>query len=199
MSVGGGAGFPAPWPGDARLSIWSRLTQKTSAAWLLGALVAVPAIPTVIASLLPPPAWDTVAEERRETLVNDLGGVLSFTPPAGWQMRRSSSRASYRSGERAIFVEIIARNARDPAVVAERSLRRDAFAGVHASFDGGTLAAPALDLTGPTCTIVADGRVGRCAVLSNDTLIVRIQSVGSADEPALPLEPLVASIGGITS
>lgn len=197
MSVGERAGSPLPWLDDGRHSIWSRPTEKRSAAWLLAALLAVPALPTFIAGLLPSPAWDTVAEDHRETLVSDMGGALAFTPPAGWEMRRSSSRASFRSGERAIFVEIIARNERDPAVVAERSLRRDAFGGVHASFDGGAVSAAALDLSGPTCTLVAEGRVGRCAVLSNDTLIVRIQSLGSADEPALPLETFIASIGGL--
>lgn len=170
------------------------LRQKAPAAWLTIALIGIPAIPVVIAEFVPEPPWTPVADGDTLAITSDAGTTISFSPPPDWEAQASGSAATFRSGDRWMTVEIHDRGDGDPDVAADRLLRLDRFSGIASGFDGGSAAVPNSDLSGPTCVVIADWGTGRCAILADDDIIVRITSIGSTDEPAAAFDAIVASI-----
>lgn len=170
------------------------LKQKTSAAWLSAALVCIPAIPVTMAQLVPQPAWERISEGDLATITSESGVTISFVPPPHWEAQQTASTVALRSGHQRIVVEIADRGEGDPKIEAERILRLDRLGGIASGFDGGNVSVPDSELSGPTCVLVAAEYTGHCAVLSDDAVIVRITSLGTAERPAAPIDSIIASI-----
>lgn len=185
----------ASWPPPPKPSFWSSLTQKRTAFWLLLAMLAIPGLPLIVAIILPDGMeLEEITNGPRVLETND-GILISFQPPDGWRGRGSPSGGSFHDGDRHIFIEIIDRDDHDPQTVGQRLMRRDAMSGIASAFDGGILDLPEMGLTGRSCTLILRDSVGRCALLEDDDVIMLVQTLGSQEEPALPLEDVLARLG----
>lgn len=182
------------WPPSLKPAFWRRLTQMRAAFWLLLVMLAIPGLPLAVAIALPDDMDLEEASEDPRMLETDGGILMAFQPPAGWRGRGSPSDSSFHDGNRHIFIEVIDRNDHDPQTVARRMMRRDAMAGLASAFDGGSVDLPELGLTGRTCTLIVRDSVGRCVLLEDDDIIMLVQTVGTPEEPALPLEEVLARL-----
>lgn len=185
----------ASWPPTPKPAFWPALVQKKAAFWLLLIMLAIPGLPLAAAIIMPDDMDLEEAFDGPRMLETDDGILMSFLPPGGWRGRGSPTSSSFHDGDRHIFIEIIDRDDHDPQTVGRRLMRRDAIAGITSAFDGGVLDLPELGLTGQTCTLIVRDSVGRCALLEDDDIIMLVQTVGTPEQPALPLDDVLARLG----
>jgi hypothetical protein len=74
-------------------------------------------------------------------------------------------------------------------------MRADRITGASAALTGEDVATADSSLSGQACELVAGDRLGECAFLADDDVIVWVQTLGSVDQPAPPLDVVLAPIG----
>lgn len=164
------------------------------AALLLAAgLIAVPGIPMAAAAMVDDDAWDSGSGTTR--VASEDGNAIVVAGPAGWDAREFGNGVSFRSGDELVIVQVFDREGRDLEAVARRLMRADRLTGASAALTGQTVTTADGTLTGEGCELVAGDRLGECAFLADDDVIVWVQTLGTPDQPAPPLDLVVAPIG----
>lgn len=159
---------------------------------LAAGLIAVPGIPMAAAAMVDDDAWQAATESAQVASENDNQVVVAGPP--GWDAREFGNGISYRSGDELVIVRVFDRGGRDVDAVAHRLMRSDRVTGANAALTGEAVTTADGTLTGQACELVAGDRLGECAFLSDDDVIVWVQTLGTADQPAPPLDVVVAPI-----
>ncbi|QBJ95003.1 hypothetical protein ERC79_02765 [Rhodococcus sp. ABRD24] len=159
-------------------------------------LIAVPGIPALLAPAVPEPEWESVADLEAITLTSSEGTEVSVIPPIGWDTRNVGTGQVFQSGESTILVMLYDREGRDADALAERLIRAARLNGTNTAFTGQVVSSADGTLTGRACTVVSSDRNGPCAFLSDDEVVVAVRSLGTADDPAAPIDDMVASMTG---
>ncbi len=164
------------------------------AALLLAAgLIAVPGIPMAAAAMVEDDAWQSASDTT--TVASEEGNEIAVAGPSGWDAREFGNGVSFRSGDELVIVQVFDREGRDLGAVARRLMRADRLTGASAALTGENVTTADGTLTGVGCELVAGDRLGECAFLADDDVIVWVQTLGTADQPAPPLDLVVAPIG----
>ncbi|WP_094285909.1 hypothetical protein [Mycobacterium lehmannii] len=151
------------------------MIQVRAALLLAAGLIAVPGIPMAAAAMVDDDAWQP-GSETAQVASEDGNGI------------------GYRSGDELVIVQVFDRGGRDVDAVARRLMRADRVTGSSAAMTGETITTADGTLTGEACELVAGDRLGECAFLADDEVIVWVQTLGTADQPAPPLDVVVAPI-----
>ncbi|KUI45195.1 hypothetical protein AU197_13225 [Mycobacterium sp. IS-1590] len=171
----------------------TRLIEIRAALLLATGLIAVPGIPMAAAAMVEDDAWQPSSETT--VLASEDGNEISVAGPAGWDAREFGNGVGYRSGDELVIVQVFDRGGRDVDAVARRLMRADRVTGSSAAMTGEIVTTADGTLTGVGCELVAGDRLGECAFLADDDVIVWVQTLGTADQPAPPLDLVVAPIG----
>jgi hypothetical protein len=171
------------------------LTQK-KAAFTLGALMlAVPGVPTLLASAVPDRQWQVAAPGTDSVEIVSAGGHgVVVTAPDGWETLDEGDSVALRSGGATVIVEVYDRQDRDPGAVAQRLIRSHRVAGVSSALDGGQIASAGGGLSGDTCVVVTENRTGTCAFLADDDIVVSVITLGDAETPAPAVDEIVTHL-----
>lgn len=173
-----------------------QLTQKRAAATLALGLIAVPGIPLLAEAASPIEDWTPTTAGQVMTVTSADGRDVTVRPPLDWEVREFANGLALHSesGNR-ILVQVYDRGDRNPDAVARRLIRADRLFGANSALTEGTVRTADGSLSGPPCVIVTvDETSGPCAFLSDDDVVVSVQSLGSLAAPALPLSELLGTI-----
>ncbi|MGV0786936.1 hypothetical protein ABQF33_08445 [Mycolicibacterium sp. XJ2] len=168
------------------------MIQVRAALLLAAGLIAVPGIPMAAAAMVDDDAWQPGSETAQ--VASEDGNQVVVVGPSGWDAREFGNGIGYRSGAELVIVQVFDRGGRDVDAVARRLMRADRVTGSSAAMTGETITTADGTLTGEACELVAGDRLGECAFLADDEVIVWVQTLGTADQPAPPLDLVVAPI-----
>lgn len=170
----------------------TRLIEIRAALLLATGLIAVPGLPMAAAAMVDEDAWQPGSETTM--VASEAGNEIVVAGPYGWDAREFGNGVSFRSGDELVIVQVFDREGRDVDAVARRLMRADRITGASAAMTGDSVTTADGTLTGVGCELVADDRLGECAFLADDDVIVWVQTLGTADQPAPPLDLVVAPI-----
>ncbi|MCV7299696.1 hypothetical protein H7J93_08610 [Mycobacterium barrassiae] len=169
------------------------MIEKRAAMLLAAGLIGVPGIPMAAASMVDDDAWQSASETA--LVASENGNQIVVAGPPGWDEREFGNGISYRNGDELVIVQVFDRDGRDVGAVAQRLMRADRITGASAALTGEDVATADGSLIGQACELVAGDRLGECAFLADDDVIVWVQTLGSVDQPAPPLDVVLAPIG----
>ncbi|MGE2718118.1 hypothetical protein [Mycolicibacterium celeriflavum] len=168
------------------------MIEVRAALVLAVGLIAVPGIPMAAAAMVDDDAWQSASETTM--VASEDGNEIAVAGPAGWDTREFGNGVSFRSGDELVIVQVFDRGGRDVDAVARRLMRADRLTGASAALTGENVTTADGTLNGVGCELVANDRLGECAFLADDDVIVWVQTLGTAEEPAPPLDLVVAPI-----
>jgi hypothetical protein len=99
-----------------------------------------------------------------------------------------------RQGEAEATIHAVDLEGRDPGSVAERLIRASWVDGLSTTLDGGTMTNADGTLSGPTCVAVTRSHTGSCAYLNDDDVMIFVESIGTAGQPAWELGDIVDAL-----
>lgn len=179
-------------------SPWARPRARArdlGPAALIGiGLLATALVPQAVGQAYGNPT-EQVPQGRTETLRKD-GAAVEFSAPAGWTkaLETSPQTATYTRDGMTVGVTMSG-GVRDAANARHRAVETLSRDGYPSSRTGQRLSTPA-GLEGEACTTVdsPDRGAGRCAVLTQGSVVVTAVSVARAGEEPADLGPLLDSL-----
>ncbi|MGE2834071.1 hypothetical protein [Mycobacterium sp. SMC-4] len=170
-----------------------RLTDKRAAFFLVLGMLAVPVIPGLFA----PHGDDQTSPVDAESvqLATESGLVVTAVPPDGWDVEQAPGGVVWRSGDALVLIEAHDLDGRDVDAMGERLMQMNRRSGFSPAYDGGRAQTGDGNMTGQTCVVTTVGMSGTCAVIADSDVVVFAQSLGDVDDPALPLDEVLAVIG----
>ena len=172
-----------------------RLQQKRPAFILAALMLAVPLVPMILDATLPEREWDPAeSSSERVIALTDKGNAIVVETPQGWEALDQGDSAILRKDDVRVLVEAFDLDGRDPEAVTERLIRLHRIQGITSALDGGTVAAPDGSLGGRTCVVVTESDSGTCAFVHDGDVIVSVVSLGTPDQPALPIGEVIELI-----
>ncbi|OFJ52071.1 hypothetical protein [Mycolicibacterium grossiae] len=171
------------------------LTQRPAAAALAATLLAIPGIPLLADAVLPERTWEPAAAVGPTVdILSADGHGVTVGVPDGWESQDQGDGAVLRTAGATVIVSVYDRNAREPRALADRVMRSNRLAGIHAAWDGGRVGSTDGSLTGDTCVAVTTDAAGGCAFVVDDDVVVSVISLADADHPAVPVTDVVAPL-----
>ncbi len=172
-----------------------RLQQKRPAFILAALMLAVPLVPMILDAALPEREWNH-AENSSERVIalTDKGNAIAVETPQGWEALDQGDSAILRKDDVRVLVEAFDLDGRDPEAVTERLIRLHRIQGITSALDGGTVTAPDGSLGGRTCVVVTESDSGTCAFVHDGDVIVSVVSLGTSEQPALPIGQVIELI-----